>query len=83
MDKDNKFDILDMDGINRNRSYLKNKYPTCKLCNHYLYLDDIDYDFIGKQDEYWLCSHCTASMTVYVRYNKVYGITFNQGEENG
>ena len=27
-------DILDMDGCNRNYSYLKNKFPTCKNVIH-------------------------------------------------
>ena len=40
---DGKNTILDKDGYNRNRSYLKNKYPTCKQCNCYMYLDDVDY----------------------------------------
>lgn len=71
-------DILDMDGINRNRSYLKNKYPTCKKCDSYMFLDDIDKDFDGKQDELWFCPQCNFSMTVKVRFNKVYGITYKE-----
>ena len=71
-------DILDMDGFNRTNSYLKNKYPTCKKCDSYMYLDDIDKDFDGKQDEYWFCPKCSFSMTVKVRFNKVYGITYKE-----
>lgn len=71
-------DILDMDGINRNKSYLKNKYPLCKKCDSYMYLDDIDKDFDGKQDEYWYCTKCQFSMKVKVRFNKVYGVIYKE-----
>ena len=59
-------EILDFDGFNRNKSYL--------------YLDDIDKDFEGKQDEYWFYPKCTSSMKVLVRYNKIYGITYQKDE---
>lgn len=71
------------DGMNRNKSYLKNKFPKCKFCNNYLILDDIDADFIGKQNETWVCSECEAFMEVIVKYNKVYGIKWFKGDRNG
>ncbi len=71
------------DGLSRSRSYLKNRYPKCKYCNNYLVLDDIDYDFEGKQDEYWECDKCGASMRVKVKYSKVYGIAWFKGDRNG
>lgn len=72
--------IIELDGYNRQHSYLKNKYPTCKKCNSYMYLDDVDYSFQGCQDEFWFCPKCSSLMTVKVRYNKVIGLTFGGGE---
>ena len=80
MDKDF---IREHDYCNRYKSYLKDRYPKCKKCDTYFYLDDIDYDFEGKQDEYWVCPCCNSTMKVMVRYSKVKGITFSKGDMNG
>lgn len=77
---DDKSAIIEYDGYNRNRSYLKDKYPTCKKCHSYMYLDDVDYSFQGCQDEYWFCPKCESCMTVKVRYGKVLYLTFGGGK---
>ena len=35
-------------------TYLKEK-PKCKYCGKEMFLDDVDYNFKGNQDEYWMC----------------------------
>ena len=76
-------DIITMDGCDRYRSYLKYIFPTCKKCDEYMYIDDIDWSFTGCQNEFWFCPKCNFSMEVIVRYNKVYGIKYRENEENG
>lgn len=63
------------------RTYLKQK-PVCKTCGKEMILDDVDYDFEGKQDEYWLCETCFDSVFVKVRYGKVCKAEYSKGENN-
>lgn len=64
-------------------TYLKKEnYPVCPSCNVPMILDDVDYDFEGKQDEYWICPRiengsCEHGAFVKVRYGKVCKIDFN------
>lgn len=48
------------------RNYLK----TCPKCNNILEVDDIDYDFDGKQDELLICNKCKKYIMVKVRFGK-------------
>lgn len=71
-------------------SYLnKEQIPVCPVCNMPMYLDDVDYDFQGKQDEYWCCDNlnqindkdkCYYGAFVKVRYGKVCKIEIVKGE---
>ena len=47
------------------------KKPICKHCNKEMFLDDVDFNFKGNQDEYWLCEKCGDSVFAKVRYGKV------------
>lgn len=41
--------------MNKTESYLEEKeYPVCPKCHKQMKLDDIDFNFSGNQDEYWL-----------------------------
>lgn len=46
-------------------------------------LDDIDYNFEGNEDRYYLCPKCHSYLIVKVRYRKIIRKTFitNRGEE--
>lgn len=61
-------------------SYL-DEIPKCKTCDKEMYVDDLDYNFKGCQDEYWLCSNCYESLYVKVRYGKVCKKIYQKGDE--
>lgn len=42
----------------------------CKECGATMYLDDKDYDFKGKYDNYWECPNCQTSCIEEVRFSK-------------
>lgn len=42
----------------------------CRECGHLMVLDDIDYDFKGKYDNYWNCIKCRTSCIEEVRFSK-------------
>ena len=37
-----------------------------------MYLDDEDFDFKGKYDNYWECPNCQTSCIEQVRYSKTF-----------
>lgn len=51
----------------------------CNKCNEQMYLEDVDYNFKGNQDEYWQCNNCGNSCFIKVRYGKVCKIKFDFG----
>lgn len=54
-------------------SYYKNFYGkgvVCPICWNEMVLDDVDYNFEGNQNEYWICNKCDSSGYVKVRYGK-------------
>lgn len=57
------------------------KKPICPHCKIEMYLDDVDYNFKGNQDEYWLCEKCYIGAIAKVRHNKRVCIEYN--DENG
>ena len=32
----------------------------CKYCNSEMRLDDVDYNFKGNKDNYWVCDNCNS-----------------------
>lgn len=69
------------------KSYLKEK-PKCLKCNCDMILDDVDYNFEGNQDEYWICpkglenpEKCQNSVFVKIRYGKVAKFEFSKGDQ--
>lgn len=48
----------------------------CPVCKQKMYLDDVDYDFKGKFDAWWLCEKCNITAFQKVRFGKSYSITF-------
>lgn len=61
-------------------SYAKNIY--CPVCKEKMILDDIDYNFKGNQDEYFICEtdNCMTSAFVKVRYGKVCKTEFTNSD---
>lgn len=54
-------------------SYYKKFYGkgiVCPICKSEMVLDDVDYNFDGNQNEYWICDKCDSSGYVKVRYGK-------------
>lgn len=52
----------------------------CPICRKEMTLDDIDYNFKGNQDEYFICENCMTSAFVKVRYEKVCKTEFTNSD---
>jgi ssDNA-binding Zn-finger/Zn-ribbon topoisomerase 1 len=70
--------------------YTKDK-PICPICGQPMNLDDIDYNFDGNQDNYWVCNNenCNNGRIYFnvsafqkVRYGKVVKTEFNYEIKN-
>ena len=61
---------------------MKSKYINKWLCScgKEMILDDINYNFKGNQDEYWMCE-CGCSSVIKIRYGKPYKVDVY--DENG
>lgn len=49
----------------------------CKECGVEMYLDDRDFNFKGKYDNYWACENCLTSCIEEVRFNKPYRLLWH------
>ena len=54
----------------------------CRECGAKMYLDDCDYAFKGKHDDYWECPHCQTSCIVQIRFGQRFR-EFWHSENNG
>ena len=52
----------------------------CKYCGNKMRLDDVDYNFKGNQDNYWICDNCHASAFEKIRYGKSVSVKFDKEE---
>ena len=48
----------------------------CKYCGKKMRLDDVDYNFKGNQNNYWICDNCHAGAFEKIRYNKSVSVKF-------
>lgn len=48
----------------------------CKYCGKEMKLDDVDYNFKGNKDNYWICENCNASAIEKIRYSKSISVKF-------
>lgn len=55
----------------------------CKYCNAEMRLDDVDFNFKGNKDNYWVCDACDANAFEKIRYGKSIKVDFEKGEESG
>ena len=53
----------------------------CKFCNSKMRLDDVDFNFKGNKDNYWVCDCCHASAIEKIRYGKSVSVKFEKIEE--
>ena len=53
-----------------NRSFVSGRKVVCPNCGAEMFLDDIDYNFHGNQDEYWICDECFSSVIIEIQYGK-------------
>lgn len=44
----------------------------CKECGRPMRLDDVDRNFKGNEDKYWVCEHCMTSCIEQVRYGQTW-----------
>lgn len=54
----------------------------CRECGATMYLDDQDFDFKGKYDNYWNCPDCQTSCIEEVRFSRPYRELWHS-ENNG
>lgn len=52
----------------------------CKYCRKAMKLDDVDFNFTGNKDNYWICE-CGASAFEKIRYGKSISVNFSKDEE--
>lgn len=54
----------------------------CKYCGSEMKLDDVDYNFKGNQDNYWICDNCGTGCFEKIRYGKsCYKEFYREGED--
>ena len=44
-------------------------------------LDDVDYNFKGNQDNYWVCDNCNARAFEKIRYGKSIRVDFQKEDD--
>lgn len=54
----------------------------CKYCGNEMKLDDVDFNFKGNKDNYWLCEQCGSSAIEKIRYGKSMNVEVKKGNEN-
>ena len=54
----------------------RTKEMICKYCGKKMELDDVDYNFKGNQDNYWVCDNCNVSAIENIRYFKSVRVVF-------
>lgn len=53
----------------------------CKYCEKEMRLDDVDFNFKGNKDNYWVCDNCKATSCEKIRYGKCINVEFYEGDE--
>ena len=50
----------------------------CEFCGSEMVLDDVDFNFKGNQDNYWICENCDASAIEKIRYGRSVDVEFDR-----
>ena len=53
----------------------------CKYCGKEMRLNDVDFNFKGNKDNYWLCDNCNAIAFEKIRYGKSIKIEFYKEDD--
>ena len=53
----------------------------CKYCKAEMRLDDVDFNFKGNKDNYFICDNCNASALEKIRYDKTVSVSFEPCED--
>lgn len=54
----------------------------CRECGSDMYVDDVDFGFKGKYDQYFMCPNCQTSCIVQVRFSRIFRELWHS-ENNG
>ena len=54
----------------------------CPYCGHDMELDDVDYNFDGCQDNFYVCEHCHSDLVEKIRFGKVWKVSCSKGDQN-
>lgn len=52
----------------------------CKKCNCEMLLDDVDFNFEGNQDNYWLCEKCEIGCIEKIRFGRSIKVIWDEEE---
>lgn len=52
----------------------------CKYCGNEMAIDDVDFNFPGNKNNYWICYGCGAGAFEKIRYNRSIRIDWEKGE---
>lgn len=52
----------------------------CKYCGKEMWLDDVDFNFKGNKDNYWICRECYATAIEKIRFNRTVSVKFEKEE---
>ena len=53
----------------------------CKYCKALMRLDDVDFNYKGNKDNYFICDNCNASALEEDKMGKTVNISFNPSEK--
>ena len=53
----------------------------CKYCGKEMSLNDVDYNFVGNKDNYWICDNCNARAIQMIRYGKSIKVEFIEDDK--
>lgn len=52
----------------------------CKNCENQMIKDDVDFNFKGNYDNYWICENCFTSYIEKIRFGKQFEIIWDENE---
>lgn len=52
----------------------------CKACGKEMRLDDVDFNFKGNKDNYFVCDNCKCSCVEKIRYGKQIKVDWDESE---
>lgn len=44
----------------------------CRKCGNEMLLDDVDFNFKGNKDNYWICENCGSSCMEQIRFHQTW-----------